>query len=149
MRRNTLIAIISLCLGSSAFGLASLVMLGNPTINVQTTADRQNGVTISHQTLNVTAKAGQNTQLQVRASGNLISGANSIPINTLFIQITAPIVGTEIQTSTVNQTLFLQKFNSSISNQPLTIKYRLATSAALSGPAGAYTTVLTFTITQI
>ena len=134
-----------------AFGQAGITILGNPTINVQTAADRQNGVTINQQTIDVTGQNGRTLTLQVRGSGNLTSGANTIPLNTLFIQITAPVglTGTEIPLSTANQTLFSRKLTGSIVKQAINVQYRVAPNTALSGPTGAYTTMLTFTISQL
>jgi len=143
--------VIGASVGPAAFGQAALTILGNPTINIQTAADRQNGMTISQETVDITGQNGRTITFQVRASGNLISGANSIPLSTLFMQIISPsgLTGGEIQVSTANQTLLTKKLTGSLSKQPLLIQYRLAPSAALSGPVGAYTTTLTFTISQL
>lgn len=151
MKWRFLLGLIGAFVGPSAFGQASLTILGNPTINIQTAADRQNGMTVSQQTLDITGQNGRTITLQVRGSGSLIFGANSIALDTLFMRVTSPVglAGAEIQASTANQTLINQKLTGSLSKQPLFIQYRLAPSAALSGPAGAYTTTLTFTISQL
>ena len=151
MKQTVLLGLLGVCISLSAYGQASLTILGNPTINIQTAAERQNGATISQVTIDITGNNGRTFTLQVRGSGNLTSGANTIPLNTVFMQVTAPagFVGPEISASTANQTLFSTKLTGSLTKQPLTLRYRLAPSSALFGPAGAYTTTLTFTVSQL
>lgn len=152
MIRNYWVGLLGiLFMNLSASGQSSLTILGNPTINIQTAAERQNGATITQTTIDVTGNNGRTLTLQVRGSGDLKSGTNTILLNTVFLQVTSPagLVGAEIAASTANQTLFSTKLTGTLTKQPLNIRYRLAPSAALFGPVGAYTTTLTFTISQL
>lgn len=128
-----------------SFGQTGIRVVSNPVLNVASAADYRNGVSGNNTTLQATATNGQTVSLQVRAAGNLIRGTSSIPITLLYMQVvsTNP-VQTERQISTANSTLISGRLSANWTNNPITIKYRLAPSTDLLKPAGAYTTTLTF-----
>ncbi|QJW89794.1 hypothetical protein HNV11_10600 [Spirosoma taeanense] len=137
---------------SQARGQVTAITILDPAIDlyVQTAADFQNGVSVSEQTLALTVAANKNITLQVRASGNLISGVNSIPIGSMYVQVTSSTpVQAEKQLSTTAQTILSGTVSSAYSSRPITIKYRLAPGTDIFKPKGAYKTTLTFTFSAL
>lgn len=130
----------------NSFTARITILAATQTIAVPNASAYRTGVTISQNTVSVSGSANATYTLSVRASGNLISGANSIPASQVGVTLTTAGVGTagEKRLSTTYQTLGSYFTNAAFASFPLTIQYRLYSDAALLKPAGSYTTTLTF-----
>lgn len=149
MSKRVLLLLSALILTLSAQAqVMSLRVLGNPTLNVTNVADYTNGVTLTHNTLQINLSALSSYSLQVRAAGNLNSGMYSIPISQLRLRVTN-LTGANggITLSTAYQSLASFWTLLPAYNVPVTVEYKLAGGQQLLRPGGAYTTTLTFLLT--
>jgi hypothetical protein len=128
----------------------TLQVLGNPVINVVTAADYQNGVTVLHNTIQVSVAANVQYSLQAKASGNMTSGVRSIPIGQMRLRATNVPGNTNpgFNLSTIYQTLVSSRQTVAVNNYAITLEYKLAGGTAILQPGGAYTTTITFLLTS-
>ena len=125
-------------------------MLGNPSLRFTSVQDYSSGVTLDHATLELSLAATLQWALQVRATGDLQNGAQSIPISILSIQplnigsnASTVTLSTASQTIATGQLLRLQLISP-------TFRYRAqGGKALLNKPGGAYSTTLIFTYTAL
>lgn len=143
-RRSATPEVILSIPGSFTAGMT--ILAATQTITVPTASAYQTGVTITQNTLSVSGSANATYTLQVRASGNLTSGANSIPASQIGITLTTAGIGSagEKRLSTAYQTLGSYFTNAAFANFVLSLQYKLYSDSALLKPAGSYTTTLTF-----
>ena len=131
--------------------------LNTPTISflVNSAALYNTGVTLANQnTLSVSDNVGSgNYTLTVRSSSaNLTSGANTIPVSLVTIQLVniggTAYAGPVITLNTTAQTLTNYPYSgAAFTNSQLLLTYKLAGGTALLKPAGTYGTTLTYTVT--
>lgn len=148
--------------GSPLRAQMSLTVLSSPpTFTINSVAAYRSGVTFDHATLRVNMPgSGQDKDytVSVRASGNAIQGASSIPITLFTMQVITVLTTSDggirplVRLSTATQTLMTTRVkpgNSNTYTGDLTIRYRLDGGTALLKPAGSYSTTLTFTLTVL
>ena len=130
---------------------SDITILANPVINVPTVADYRSGVTITHSTLKISGTADLLYTLQVRASGNFMSGANSIPTSQIGITTltTGLITQGERRLSTAYQSLCTYLPSTLNPTLVVNFQYKLYSDSVLLKPAGSYTTTLTFLLTLL
>ncbi len=131
--------------------------LNTPTISflVNSANAYNTGVTLANQnTLSVADNVGSgNYTLTVRASSaNLTSGANTIPVSQVTIQLVniggLAYGGPVITLGTTAQTLTNYPYSgAAFTGQQLLLTYKLLGGTALLKPAGTYGTTLTYTVT--
>ncbi|GAB3570438.1 hypothetical protein GCM10027578_26810 [Spirosoma luteolum] len=126
-----------------------ITILSNPTLAFTTLADYQNGIQLDHNTLQLTVSLGLSWSIQVRASGDLTAGVNTIPVSALGVRPISLSSRPEIQLNTTNQVLATGTALSALTNALMVIRYRTITPSAFLKPAGNYTTTLTFTYTAL
>jgi hypothetical protein len=121
-----------------------ITVLGTPVLSFSSISDYQNGVSVTHSTIRVTALLGVVWSVDVRATGNLTYQTNQIPISSIGMQSTNLGTRPEIMLSTTNQQL-ASGFASLLLNQNMVIRYRAIGGTTFLKPGGVYTTTLIFT----
>lgn len=125
-----------------------ITILSNPNLSIRSVSDYQNGVSIDHNTLQLSVSLGLSWSLQVRATDDLRYQTYSIPISAIGIQSLNLGNRPEMLLSTANQTL-----SSGLASSLLTIvnliRYRAVGGSSFLKPGGAYTTTLVFTYTAL
>ncbi|CCH03094.1 hypothetical protein FAES_5095 [Fibrella aestuarina BUZ 2] len=148
MKRGGLLLVALLMTLAANAQVLSFRISGNPTINVSNTADYANGVTLSHNTLQMSLSALSVYSLQVKAAGNLNNGMYSIPVSQVRLRVTNLSGATGgVTLNTAYQTLASFWTLLPAYNVPVTIEYKLAGGQEILRPGGAYTTTLTFLLT--
>ncbi|UFH57002.1 hypothetical protein [Spirosoma sp. KNUC1025] len=137
--------VISEATAPSAIGVS---ILGNPSISISSISDYQNGVSISHNTLQLSVSLGLSWSLQVRATDDLRYQNQSIPVSSIAVQSLNLGNRPEIFLSTTNQTLSSGLASSILSIINL-IRYRAVGGSNFLKPAGNYTTTILFTYTAL
>lgn len=132
--------------GADAPSFIGVTILSNPSLSVRTVSEYQNGVSIDHNTLQLSVSLGLTWSLQIRATDDLRYSTNSIPASSIGIKSLNLGNSPEIFLSTTNQTL-ASGLASSLLNVAMLIRYRAIGGPGLLKPAGAYTTTLVFTYT--
>ncbi|GAB4015237.1 hypothetical protein [Spirosoma koreense] len=127
----------------SALGIT---ILSNPGLSISSISDYQNGVSINHNTLQLSVSVGLGWSLQVRATDDLRYQNQSIPVSSIAMQSLNLGNRPEIFLSTTNQTL-ASGLASSLLNIVNLIRYRTVGGTAFLKPAGNYTTTLIFSYT--
>jgi len=128
--------------------LLGISILSNPSMSMSSVSDYQNGVSINHNTLQLSISLGLSWSLQVRATDDLRYQSYSIPVSAIGVQSLNLGNRPEILLSTANQTL-----SSGLASSLLTIinliRYRAIGGASFLKPGGTYTTTLIYTYTAL
>jgi hypothetical protein len=133
---------------SEAPATLGITILGNPSLSISSVNDYQNGVSINHNTLQLSVSLGLSWSLQVRATDDLRYQTYSIPVSAIGIQSLNLGNRPEILLSTSNQTLSSGLASSLLSLITL-IRYRAVGGNNFLKPGGNYTTTLIFTHTAL
>lgn len=133
-------------LTTDAPSFIGVTVLSNPSISVRTVSDYQNGVSVDHNTLQLSVSLGLTWSLQIRVTDDLRYQTNAIPASAIGVKSLNLGNRPEVFLSTTNQTL-ASGLASSLLNTTMLIRYRAIGGPSFLKPAGPYTTTLLFTYT--
>lgn len=125
-----------------------ITILGNPALSLNSLSDYQNGVSVNHNTLQLSISLGLSWSLQIRATDDLRYQTNSIPVSSIGVQAINVGNRPEIFLSTTNQTL-ASGLASALLNLTTLIRYRAVGGNSFLKPGGTYTTTVVFTYSAL
>lgn len=129
----------------TAIGIA---ILGSPAMTFNSIDKYTNGVSIDHNTLQLSLSLGLSWSIQVRATSDLQYKSFSIPASAISLRALTTGGRSEFRLSTANQTLATGLLTTLLS-LTMPIRYRALNGSDFLKPGGAYTTTLVFTYTAL
>ncbi|WP_080237222.1 hypothetical protein [Spirosoma rigui] len=125
-----------------------ITILGSPAVAVGSVDTFTNGVSVEHNTLQLSLSLGLSWSIQVRATSDLQYKSFTIPVSAISVQALTTGGRSEFRLSTANQTLATGLLTTLLS-LTMPIRYRAVNGSDFLKPGGAYTTTLVFTYTAL
>jgi hypothetical protein len=125
-----------------------ITILGSPSMAFNSIDNFTNGVSIDHNTIQLSLSLGLSWSVQIRATSDLRYATFSIPISAISVQALTTGGRAAFRLSTVNQTLATGLLTNLFS-LTMPIRYRAVSGSDFLKPGGAYTTTLVFTYSAL